>query len=1307
MFTPQHSPTALPDRHSFRLLPTNKLAVLLLVTVLSVSVFGQTSPPDLTKGGAPIDSKGGKVDPLEQDINLGPTGMKGWMYHVGIDSSMTRQILVTVVDGGSPAAGLVQPGDVILGVNGKGETPTPFSGDPRVVLGTAVGDAEARKEALLNLLVWRAGKTEVVGLKLKFLDHYSPTAPYNCVKSAFILEQGLQVMMEKQNEGEWSINALPLMAANYPDNPANAARQAKAREWARKLIWSQPEIDERLKGYVSGQSKVGWTRGHQLIVLAEYYLQTKDAEVLPTIEAMAVEICNGFSHLGTMGHQFSNPVLNGKFNGPYNIGYGAINSAGIPSYYGLLLARQCGVKRPELAPAIARATNFFGSFVSYGAIPYGEHAPGRDSHESNGKMGLAALASSLDGSRDDSAKYFAKMATAATSEREVGHCGAFFNYIWAPLGANVGGEESAASHFSRISWRLDLNRTWDGGFDYDCWYHYSTGGPTYAGRNFWASIPPLLTYAMPLKQLAITGKYQDPSVKLTSKEVAEAAFADNYLATSRTTAELIADLGHWSPKVQSFAAKELGVRKTEHATVVPELIALAGNDGAGEQQVGACFALAAIKDGQAADVLASLLTHKNEELRWAATHAMRHMPRDKQLLHLETMLKAIVSTQRPFEPLTDKVPLQFAHSEMAYLLFYDGNAYGPRGVIAGNQVNGVNRELLYPAIEAAANTPMGHARGSLANTFKFLTEEDVKILSGTIIHTALEPAPADNMFKSGVRTAALSSLQQHRIAEGVMVSKMLANDANLRGREIALDELAKYGQASAQIAGLTDILNYCEQLKRREPTLAAKAQAVLDAIANDKTPKDLTRLTGIESVTAKKPILKQPEKSTELSVQSFDLTKGNAIYTWRKVHGVGSVTFTKNASADAKDTTVQFDGKPGKYLFEVTLSDTWGITESKATVGVTLQDKKGQLPANRKPVASAGTLKIPHSTTTPVTLQAKDPEGYAMSYEITEKPSHGKLSGVAPKLSYTPTYGYSGSDRFTFEVTDSEGQKASATVMLQIDSTETLQVAIYEPFDYPAGPLDGKTGSTEIGFDGPWKANKQNAATAEGSMSYAGLPTKGGKYATTGGNAWGGTRAISSSALKDNGLLDDGATLWFSAVVGYGPKSNYKWDRLCFAIGNQGFHEGNGTTWILKDGEQLGSAIGFTLANHEAQIGGRVQATLFQDESQRIGANSMPNIYGSWDGAPTLIPDKTHALIVGRISWGKDANQPDRIEIFGPMSDLELPEKPVSVLEVNVDPSTFDTISFDKNGDVQLDEIRFGPSYESVLAGTKPLVKQK
>jgi hypothetical protein len=314
------------------------------------------------------------------------------------------------------------------------------------------------------------------------------------------------------------------------------------------------------------------------------------------------------------------------------------------------------------------------------------------------------------------------------------------------------------------------------------------------------------------------------------------------------------------------------------------------------------------------------------------------------------------------------------------------------------------------------------------------------------------------------------------------------------------------------------------------------------------------------------------------------------------------------------------------------------------------------------------------------------------------------LSGKAPKLSYTPRYGYAGPDAFDFDVMDSEGQTAKGRIDLAVDGNETLQVAVYEPFDYPAGSLHGKSGSSEVGFDGAWRANDKFSKITEGSLSFGGLPGKGGKFDAASGISWGGTRAISPSALQANGLLKDGATLWFSAVVGYGPKSNYKGDRLSVALANHGLDEGGAATWILNDGDQRGSGLGFTLANHAAStIGGRVLATQFRDKSFCEGKDTRPDIHGSWDNLPTLIPERGFGLIVGRITWAADPRQPDMIEIFGPMSDLKLPASPVSTLSAVVDQSTFDTLSFSRAGNVLLDEIRFGPSFESVLAGTKPL----
>ena len=192
--------------------------------------------------------------------------------------------------------------------------------------------------------------------------------------------------------------------------------------------------------------------------------------------------------------------------------YGTINMPGLQTFLGLLLARECGIDHELIEPAIERASTFFASYAGKGAIPYGEHEPAWNSHESNGKSGLAALAFTLQDHRQDEAKFFAKMATAAVSEREVGHTGAFFHFLWAPIGAAQGGELAAAAHFKEMAWHLDLSRRWDGTFAYDCLNRYGpltgyhSGNPYYDYRMSTAA---LLTYALPLRQLHITGRNQD------------------------------------------------------------------------------------------------------------------------------------------------------------------------------------------------------------------------------------------------------------------------------------------------------------------------------------------------------------------------------------------------------------------------------------------------------------------------------------------------------------------------------------------------------------------------------------------------------------------------------------------------------------------------------------------------------------------------------------------------------------------------------------------------------------------------------
>ena len=77
-----------------------------------------------------------------------------------------------------------------------------------------------------------------------------------------------------------------------------------------------------------------------------------------------------------------------------------------------------------------------------------------------------------------------------------------------------------------------------------------------------------------------------------------------------------------------------------------------------------------------------------------------------------------------------------------------------------------------------------------------------------------------------------------------------------------------------------------------------------------------------------------------------------------------------------------------------------------------------------------------------------------------------------------------------------------------------------------------------------------------------------------------------------------------------------------------------------------------------------------------------------------------YSFVVGKITWGIDADHVDRIEIYQTRFPNVLPKYPCSVLETNVDQSTFDTLTIRGYTYYVFDEIRFGGNLNSVLAGS-------
>ncbi|MCY2953641.1 MAG: DUF6288 domain-containing protein [Planctomycetota bacterium] len=815
------------------------LAAMAVMIASELLAATPSVPPDLTQNNT-VDRK--------LTYNLGATGLRGWIYtkpanffesQQGRTTTASRQILVTHVGEKSPADGVMKVDDVILGAGDK-----LFSDDARKSLAVAIQEAEKQANGgVLKLTIWRAGKAEQMQLKLRVLGTYSDTAPYNCPKSKRIFDEACKVLeKEPLNEDIWgAVNGLALMATGNPES------LPRVRELARKM--APPTLKLELK-----DGMVTWDWGYRNLFLCEYYLLTGDIEVLHAINEYTISLAKGQSLYGTYGHGIAPPTPDGKLHGSIPP-YGPVNATGLVANLSIVMGKKCGVKDLEVDRAILTASRFFGYFVDKGAIPYGEHLPWPN-HDNNGKNAMAAVLFALHGNRITETKYFAKMVTASYQNREYGHTGQGFSYLWGALGANAGGPAAAVAFFKEASWHLDLVRRCDGSFTYDGGEQYGPGQTddnTYYGKSGYYGLSPtatyVLTYSLPLKRLCITGRDANQANSLSKKDVAEAIASGRFDLDRKTkhTEEIIAALGDWSPIVRGWAAEELA-KRPEAKAMVPQLIAMSeGNDAHVRQ--GACEALGLIRNVEALPVFVRLLTHQDRWLRIKAANALKNMG-DKARPVVTDMLTALVATAEPLQPIVWDDPIQLTQGELAEALF---------GGLLRRSIDGVDRKLLYPSIQAVARNADGMARMHLRPTFEnLLTAEDVQALAPDILAALKTPCPADTMFGNEIRMGAFKALTKYHFKEGIEAGVIFAKTQGGHGSEsrtgVIMKELIGYGAAAKPaVPALKDLIVYfnteCKEGRFPQGTLnKRRIDAVQEAVKAIEAAKDQPELRSIATL---------------------------------------------------------------------------------------------------------------------------------------------------------------------------------------------------------------------------------------------------------------------------------------------------------------------------------------------------------------------------------------------------------------------------------------------------------------------------
>ncbi len=719
--------------------------------------------PDFTRDGKRND---------KHDWNLGPTGARGWMWGMRLRTDYARQILITKVDPGSPADGILDVNDVILGINGK-----KFDSDARIAFGKAVTEAEKSKNGgRLRLIRWRKGKTDNVTIQLEVMGTYGPTVPMDCPKSQRIMDNACRYI-EKNGIGRGitgHVNALGLLASG------RAKYLPMVREYAHKI---------QVKDAYAMSS---WNMSYMNIFLSEYYLLTGDKAVLPKIREMALYLANGQSRVGTWGHNNAGPdgILRG---------YGAMCQPTLSCAVSLVLSQKCGIDEPVVEEAIRRAEIFFLHFVDKGNIPYGDHSP-REVHDSNGRNSLAVILFDLL-DNPDAYWFYARMTVASYGEREEGHTGNFWSFLWGPLGAMRAGPEAAAAFISELEWFFDLERRWDGGFTYqgganmDGAEHTTPGWDTTGAR--------LLMYAMSLQKLYITGKGLKAEKALTGKALEDTLLAgrdyntwfregyvdtDSYDACSST--ELLKRLSSWSPPMRIRAAKALAKKPDDCIDSLRAMLESRDRD----TLLGGIYGLEYQREKAepATDALVGLLTHEDVWVRFRAGCALCSIGKAARDKAVPVMLKMATRT------FADD-PREMNQRYISYVLWGGGVNGAPHGLLR-RDMKGVDQALLVPAIKKMIRNEDGLTRSFVARAIRMMSFEELAPLWPDVIYGLQDPAPSGIMFNADIRETCMNVLVKYRFKEAVPYIAEYVRNMKQHGSQDriyrVMDTLKSYGAAA-------------------------------------------------------------------------------------------------------------------------------------------------------------------------------------------------------------------------------------------------------------------------------------------------------------------------------------------------------------------------------------------------------------------------------------------------------------------------------------------------------------------------------
>jgi Tol biopolymer transport system component len=162
----------------------------------------------------------------------------------------------------------------------------------------------------------------------------------------------------------------------------------------------------------------------------------------------------------------------------------------------------------------------------------------------------------------------------------------------------------------------------------------------------------------------------------------------------------------------------------------------------------------------------------------------------------------------------------------------------------------------------------------------------------------------------------------------------------------------------------------------------------------------------------------------------------------------------------------------GNDTFTYSVSDGHGGTDT-ATVTVTVV-------ANSNPVAvdDVATTVASADVTIDVLANDTDADGQPLGIvtNLVSQPTHGNVLATTTDITYSPDYGFTGTDTFTYTITDYHGGTDTATVTVTVNHPPVIRVSVDSSGNQAVGSDFLPTGSPAISADGRYVAFRSAAS---------------------------------------------------------------------------------------------------------------------------------------------------------------------------------------------------------------------------------------